>query len=104
MRNTLDPQELQELCTRDFHLDEAQYVFFPLNNHRGRMISGGSHWSLLVFDKINNSFYYYDSLHGFNRPIAEALVNKISRFLSPLYSMWISYYDKTLSKELIRCR
>lgn len=51
------------------HFNEANYVFFSINNSPKNQNSNGnngSHWSLLVYSKIDNTFRHYDSVYGLN--------------------------------------
>lgn len=42
---------------------EKSFIFFPLNdNDEDR--AGGSHWSLLVFSRPEQTFYHFDSLNN----------------------------------------
>ncbi|KAJ3255687.1 hypothetical protein HK103_006129 [Boothiomyces macroporosus] len=49
------------------------YVFLPLNDSDG---DGGSHWSLLVYSRMENTFMHYDSMNNRNDYVAErAIIN-----------------------------
>lgn len=41
-------------------------VLIPINDNHDVSRIGGSHWSLLVYYKENDCFYYLDSLHNYN--------------------------------------
>ena len=43
-------------------LDRKRFVFFPLNNNAKSEQAGGSHWSLIVLDKVKSSIIHYDSI------------------------------------------
>ncbi|KAI9274787.1 hypothetical protein BDA99DRAFT_533394 [Phascolomyces articulosus] len=59
-------------------LRSSNVIFFPVNNsHPG----GGTHWSLLVFLRSANSFFYYDSSPWMNENIAKKIMKRITPFL-----------------------
>lgn len=45
------------------HVDAKNYnfIFFPLNNSDSLMSAGGTHWSLLVYSRMDQMCYHYDS-------------------------------------------
>ncbi|GMT24087.1 hypothetical protein PFISCL1PPCAC_15384 [Pristionchus fissidentatus] len=58
-------------------------VFFVVNNNRDPTRPGGSHWSLLIYDKERNRFSYLDSLYNPNKEDAEAIMNAAAVHLCP---------------------
>lgn len=48
------------------NLNSYRFLFIPVSDAEALCREGGSHWSFLVFDKDNNTFYYCDSLKGKN--------------------------------------
>lgn len=49
--------------------EKRDFIFFPLNDN-SKDAAGGTHWSLLVFSRPENTFYNFDSLGNFNAPTA----------------------------------
>lgn len=45
--------------------DEKKVLFFAVNNN-DYVSSGGSHWSLLVYSRNEDSFFSFDSMHDLN--------------------------------------
>ncbi|WP_426750275.1 protein-arginine deiminase family protein [Myxococcus sp. Y35] len=43
--------------------NDAALVFFPVNNNRDTSSQGGTHWTLMVYDRGQDRFDYYDSLN-----------------------------------------
>lgn len=43
--------------------NEKQFIFLPLNDNN-EVKAGGSHWSLLVFSRPEETFFYYDSINN----------------------------------------
>ncbi|KAL6066274.1 SUMO1 sentrin specific peptidase 8, variant 2 [Balamuthia mandrillaris] len=76
---TDDINELRELLS-PLKLTERRMVFMPINNHNSIETAGGSHWSLLVYNRDSNQLHYYDSLRSHN--IAAA--RKTARKMAPL--------------------
>jgi sentrin-specific protease 8 len=72
------------------NLKGKKIVFLPVNNSNSPDISGsGGHWSLLVYDVPEKSFYYYDSLGTANLSSANKLAKN-----------FINIVGETLAKEL----
>ncbi|KAJ3299934.1 SUMO1 sentrin specific peptidase 8 [Borealophlyctis nickersoniae] len=61
-------------------LQEKLAVFIPVNDEQRNVAGGGSHWSLMVYFRPTNTFYYYDSLGTLNRDSAKQTM----RSLTPL--------------------
>lgn len=59
--------------TRDF-------IFFALNDNEQTEVSGGTHWSLLVFSYPERKVFHFDSSRGTNRNQAAELGNKILKY------------------------
>lgn len=55
------------------------YIFFPLNDCDGNE-PGGSHWSLLIFSRIDEMCYHYDSSNSINRSIAEKFARDVIKY------------------------
>ncbi|XP_011504795.1 PREDICTED: sentrin-specific protease 8-like [Ceratosolen solmsi marchali] len=60
---------------------EKNWIFFPLNDCSSLERPGGTHWSLLVFSKVEKSCFHYDSSRGLNTSIAKDLSKKIMHYL-----------------------
>lgn len=91
--NPIMCQAVKMLNDYDFVLDgrniaNADYLFLPVNDSRDmeEINTGdmqkvkhkglGTHWSLLVYEKINKKFYYYDTLKEYNLESAKLLAKK----------------------------
>ncbi|KAI3461470.1 hypothetical protein Pfo_018133 [Paulownia fortunei] len=49
------------------HLSQRKLIIFPINDNADvTMAEGGSHWSLLAFERNANLFVHHDSSGGFN--------------------------------------
>ena len=57
------------------------YILLPVNDNMSTVASGGSHWSLLVFSRLDSKWYHYDSQRGSNYRDARCLVQRINRYL-----------------------
>lgn len=60
---------------------EKKFIFFPLNNCENRDSAGGSHWSLLIFSKVENTFFHFDSFGSSNESIARYFARNLDRYL-----------------------
>ena len=56
-------------------LNEKEFVFFPITNNQNIETAGGSHWSLIVYDKKNSCFIHLDSI-GSNIDVARVFYKK----------------------------
>lgn len=81
-------------CLEDFDrtlgplkLNEKSIVFIPVSDSPpvfrrwNEFGSTGTHWSLLLFDKVNNSFYYFDSMASANYEHARAISRNFKSIL-----------------------
>lgn len=70
--------EYVEQLLSDLKLDEFDIIFVPVNDNPDVTVAGGgSHWSLLVYSKSTECFYYFDSLGEYNYETATDLKTKI---------------------------
>merc|ERR1712243_161143 len=58
----------------DWNTREMKWIFYPINNNNEIDKIGGTHWSLLIFNKTSNKYYHYDPIKGMNRKHAQALI------------------------------
>jgi len=56
------------------------YILLPVNDHESSS-AGGTHWSLLVFSRLDRKWFHYDSLPGTNEGAARCLVSRLNRYL-----------------------
>ncbi|GLJ13047.1 hypothetical protein SUGI_0204050 [Cryptomeria japonica] len=64
-------------------LPEKELVLFPINdNENFSLAEGGTHWSLLVYDRKKNVFEHYDS-SSINKSYARKLFTNIKDFMGP---------------------
>lgn len=61
-------------------LDDKDFIFFPLNDNNEVNSEGGSHWSLLLVDKVNSTFYHIDSMNGANNSEAKRFYEKYKKY------------------------
>ncbi|XP_038068730.1 sentrin-specific protease 8-like [Patiria miniata] len=62
-------------------LSSKDFVFLAVNDHHCQDSAGGSHWSLLIFDRTDNKFSHYDSSGSMNQGSAMILCCKLHPFL-----------------------
>lgn len=59
-----DPASLKDFM-EPLHLSQRKLILFPINDNSDVcMAEGGSHWSLLAFDRNSNVFVHHDSSSG----------------------------------------
>lgn len=73
------PDEL-EMCLELLYLSKREVILLPVNDSQDPgAVGGGSHWSLLVFHRASNAFFYFDSVASgsHNRFIALQLAKNL---------------------------
>lgn len=48
------------------HMDKYEAIFIPVNDGTPQRAYSGSHWSLMVYVRSVNTFYYFDTLNFSN--------------------------------------
>lgn len=74
-----DVMNLVPALPKDMHAYEA--IFIPINDGDPSEANSGTHWSLLVYVRAVNSFYYYDTLKFNNLSHAESTCKRIQPLL-----------------------
>lgn len=65
------------------HLPDKKLVLFPINdNDDVSQAEGGSHWSLLAYERHSNMFVHHDSNRGMNKRHAKQLYNAVRGYMS----------------------
>ncbi|OIT37624.1 PREDICTED: NEDD8-specific protease 1 [Nicotiana attenuata] len=60
-----DPASLKDFM-EPLHLSRRKLILLPINDNSDVcMAEGGSHWSLLAFERNSNVFVHHDSIYGF---------------------------------------
>lgn len=77
------PQSEIGIFLEPLGLSSKTAVFLAVNSMTDPSKAGGSHWSLLVFEKMKNQFIHLDSCEGSNRGEAKVLATKVGKFLCP---------------------
>lgn len=75
----------------DFHhfldpinINTKDVLIVPVNDscHLYKLGNQGSHWSVLIYTKVTNTFYHIDSLQNYNSQSAKTIANKLTNYLS----------------------
>merc|ERR1712243_279477 len=61
---------------REWEIRKTKWIFYPINNNNETEKVGGTHWSLLIFNRTSNKYYHYDPIKGTNREHARVLIAK----------------------------
>ncbi|KAL6979282.1 Ulp1 peptidase [Sarracenia purpurea var. burkii] len=79
--NCPDIESLEDFLP-PLNLSGKKLVIFPINdNNDVTEAEGGSHWSLLAFERNANIFVHHDSYGGFNAEHAKRLFKAIARYM-----------------------
>lgn len=68
---------------RDFELEKKDLIFIPVNDCQDISQGGGSHWSLLVYNRKKDRYIYLDSAGKYNLKIAVEILKKLSKIITP---------------------
>ena len=71
------PEDIEGLL-KPLKPDQQRVIFFAVNDNESSR-GGGTHWSLLVFSRKENTFFSFDSLMGLNRS-ASLRISSLLRF------------------------
>ncbi|XP_070558412.1 sentrin-specific protease 8-like isoform X2 [Ptychodera flava] len=77
----LSPASDLGIFLEPLNLHNKKFIFLAVNDNESCDSVGGSHWSLLVFDRNKGQFGHYDSAGHGNSRIASSLSNKLSTFI-----------------------
>ena len=81
MMNCPDTGSLRDFI-EPLKLSEKKLVIFPINNNDDvERAEGGTHWSLLAFEKTANVFVHHDSCGGLNDGHARRLYEAVVGFM-----------------------
>ena len=73
MQKHYDKREIEDQ-KKGLNLKEHDWVIFPINDkddpEKG---DGGTHWSLIVYNRTENVYLYFDPIKGMNMKHARAL-------------------------------
>ncbi|XP_030622666.1 sentrin-specific protease 8 [Chanos chanos] len=73
-------QEELALFLEPLRLEVYQWVFLAVNDNSNQT-AGGSHWSLLLYQRDRGCFSHYDSQSGGNSLHAQRIASKLETFL-----------------------
>ncbi|KAL5705423.1 Ulp1 peptidase [Ranunculus cassubicifolius] len=78
LANYQDDESVKEFA-QSHKLSSKRLVLFAINDKDINDDNDcGSHWSVLVYDRVNNSFLHYDSMEGVNRSM-EGVMEGVNR-------------------------
>lgn len=66
-----------EMLLEPIDAKSKSFLFFPLNNCDSRETAGGTHWSLLVYSKSEETCFHIDSSKGLNSVVAKSFAKSI---------------------------
>ncbi|KAL4592223.1 hypothetical protein LXL04_005211 [Taraxacum kok-saghyz] len=83
------------------NLPSKTLILFPVNNNDDVTLpEGGSHWSLLAFERTNNVFVHHDSFNGLNNNHAKRLYERVVGYLGGGMNM-IQYVDTVRTPQQV---
>ena len=91
-----------KLLLEPLHPSAKKYLFFPVNDSEHHDKEGGTHWSLLVYSRLENTFYYFDSVHNRNNYATTKIIEVLRAVLNCQSAFSISY-PSTQQQNLYDC-
>lgn len=76
-------------------------IFFPVNDN-DRDLEGGTHWSLLVYSKPENTFYSFDSMQNTNSFATLKIIQVLQNILD-CHSAQYNIHPSTQQKNSYDC-
>ncbi|XP_014609295.1 PREDICTED: sentrin-specific protease 8-like [Polistes canadensis] len=71
-----------DIFLKPINAHTKKFIFFPLNNLNRKDAAGGSHWSLLVYSKPENTYFHLDSFQDTNGSIASTFTNNLMLYFN----------------------
>ncbi|MCP4255395.1 MAG: hypothetical protein GY775_18725, partial [Candidatus Scalindua sp.] len=60
---------------KNLKINENEWVLYPINNKKDdKEISGGTHWSLLLYSKKDRTYYHFDPIQSMNESHAKHMI------------------------------
>lgn len=79
--NCPDIESLKDFVT-PLNLYKKKIILFPINNNNDMsMAEGGTHWSLLVYERESNLFVHHDSCNELNADSAKNLYRAVAGYV-----------------------
>lgn len=82
---------------------KKNFIFMPLNDCEDLRSPGGTHWSLLVYSKPENTFYHIDSSNDSNDRQARNLASKLSQYLNSTKNNFFKLLDSLQQDNMYDC-
>lgn len=99
--NCPDTESLRDFL-EPLKLPDKKLVIFPVNNNDDvSLAEGGSHWSLLAYEKNANAFVHHDSYLGMNRRHALKLYKSVVGFIGLDGSAEAKYMELSNSPQQV---
>lgn len=75
-----EPENLR-VFLEPLRVDNKELIFFPVNNNE-TVDAGGTHWSLLVFVRVEDMFYIFDSIRNQNKTATKKIYQVLKHGLN----------------------
>eukprot|EP01117_Protostelium_nocturnum_P012546 TRINITY_DN4622_c0_g1_i1.p1 TRINITY_DN4622_c0_g1~~TRINITY_DN4622_c0_g1_i1.p1 ORF type:complete len:223 (-),score=74.82 TRINITY_DN4622_c0_g1_i1:33-701(-) len=77
----LSTEEMKEIMN-SLSFQDKEFIFLPINNNSNVERTGGSHWSLLLFESKTSTFFHFDSCQSINSSPATVIANQFGKLFS----------------------
>lgn len=84
------------------HPHKKKFLFFPVNDN-DRDKEGGTHWSLLVYSQLENTFFNFDSSNNLNSYATNKIIEVLRCVLNCQSATFITHPTSTQQKNSYDC-
>jgi sentrin-specific protease 8 len=85
------------------HAHVKQFIFFPVNDSEIFVADSGCHWSLLLYSRIENTFYGFDSMRNANGNAVKKIIQVLKRALLNCEAAKYKYHPSVQQKNSSDC-
>lgn len=92
---SMSPDSAQEIFG-EMDMSSKELIFMPVTDSEDMESAGsGSHWSLVIYNKSQDTFYSYDSHHNHNK----AAARRLAKAMAPLVSQQFKFESRPTPQQ-----
>ena len=74
-------KEDTQIALDSMQADQKENIFIPTCKRTDDDKEGGEHWSLLLYNKGNNTWFHMDPIKGYNSSVAQELIGNVNFYM-----------------------
>ena len=74
-------KEETQVALDTMQADQKENIFIPICKRADDDKEGGEHWSLMLYNRDNNTWFHMDPIKGYNSAVAQNLINNINFYV-----------------------